>query len=117
MYLQGKQLYVLPPFSVGVNSKRKNLSKFIPFRPDPMSKSHIIQCGKQTFMQVTKNYFRKRDRGAFIRAEASLRIKMVLYTVKILKLGTPKIITIIIVLQLEQLDFTVQYCFQKMQTE
>ena len=39
-----------------------------------------------------------------------------LLTVKILKIGTPVIITII-VLQLEQLDFTVQYCVQKMQTE
>ena len=37
-------------------------------------------------------------------------------TVKILKIGTPEIINII-VLQLEQLDFTVQYCVQKMQTE
>ena len=37
-------------------------------------------------------------------------------TVKILKIGTPEIITMI-VLQLEQLDFTVQYCVQKMQTE
>ena len=37
-------------------------------------------------------------------------------TVKILKIGTPEIITII-VLQLEQLDFTVQYCVQKMPTE
>ena len=37
-------------------------------------------------------------------------------TVKILKIGTPEIITIS-VLQLEQLDFTVQYCIQKMQTE
>ena len=37
-------------------------------------------------------------------------------TVKILKIGTPEIITII-VLQLEQLDFTVQHCVQKMQTE
>ena len=37
-------------------------------------------------------------------------------TVKILKIGTPEIITTI-VLQLEQLDFTVQYCVQKMQTE
>ena len=37
-------------------------------------------------------------------------------TIKILKIGTPEIITII-VLQLEQLDFTVQYCVQKMQTE
>ena len=40
----------------------------------------------------------------------------VLVTVKILKIGTPEIITIT-VLQLEQLDFTVQYCVQKMQTE
>ena len=39
-----------------------------------------------------------------------------IHTVKILKIGTPEIITII-VLQLEQLDFTVQYCVQKMQTE
>ena len=41
------------------------------------------------------------------------------FTVKLystLKIGTPKIITII-VLQMEQLDFTVQYCIQKMQTE
>ena len=38
-----------------------------------------------------------------------------LITVKILKIGIPEIITII-VLQLEQLDFTVQYCVQKMQT-
>ena len=37
-------------------------------------------------------------------------------TVKILKIGTPEIITII-VLRLEQLDFTAQYCVQKMQTE
>ena len=37
-------------------------------------------------------------------------------TVKILKIGTPEIITIIVP-QLEQLDFTVQYCVQKMQTE
>ena len=37
-------------------------------------------------------------------------------TVKILKIGTPEIITII-VLQLVQLDFTVQHCVQKMQTE
>ena len=33
-------------------------------------------------------------------------------TVNILKIGTPEIITII-VLQMEQLDFTVQYCIQK----
>ena len=38
------------------------------------------------------------------------------HTVKILKIGTPEIITII-VLHLERLDFTVQYCVQKMQTE
>ena len=45
-----------------------------------------------------------------------LKKKRKLCTVKILKIGTPEIITII-VLQLEQLDFTVQYCVQKMQTE
>ena len=39
-----------------------------------------------------------------------------LSTVKILKIGTHEIITII-VLHLERLDFTVQYCVQKMQTE
>ena len=38
------------------------------------------------------------------------------FTVKILKIVTPKIITVI-VLQMEQVDFTVQYCLQKMQTE
>ena len=37
-------------------------------------------------------------------------------TVKTLNIGTPEIITII-VLQLEQLDFTEQYCDQEMQTE
>ena len=37
-------------------------------------------------------------------------------TVKILKIGTSEIITIT-VLQLEQLDFTVQYCVQNMETE
>ena len=42
--------------------------------------------------------------------------EIAIITVKILKIGTPEIITII-VLQLEQLDFTVQYCVQKMQTE
>ena len=41
---------------------------------------------------------------------------MLRYTVKILKIGTPEIITII-VLQLERLDFIVQYCVQKVQTE
>ena len=44
------------------------------------------------------------------------KVQLPVHTVKILKIGTPEIITIII-LQLEQLDFTVQYCVQKMQTE
>ena len=43
-------------------------------------------------------------------------IFVIWHTVKILKIGTPEIITII-VLQLEQLDFTVQHGVQKMQTE
>ena len=34
--------------------------------------------------------------------------------VKFLKIGTPKIITVIV---LQMLDITVQYCIQKMQTE
>ena len=37
-------------------------------------------------------------------------------TVKILKIGTPKTITII-VLQMEQLNFTVQNCVRKMQAD
>ena len=45
-----------------------------------------------------------------------LMAELIQCTVKILKIGTPEIITKI-VLQLEQLDFTVQYCVQKMQTE
>ena len=48
--------------------------------------------------------------------KSRVRKNYFLITVKILKIGTPEIITII-VLQLEQLDFTVQYCVQKMQTE
>ena len=48
--------------------------------------------------------------------EQPITLIPVAFTVKILKIGTPEIITII-VLQLEQLDFTVQYCVQKMQTE
>ena len=46
----------------------------------------------------------------------SVPIHLKMNTVKILKFGTPEIITII-VLQLEQLDFTVQHCVQKMQTD
>ena len=49
-------------------------------------------------------------------AEMVVRKQNFSVTVKVLKIGTPKIITVI-VLQLEQLDFTVQYCVQKMQTE
>ena len=57
------------------------------------------------------------DRWCFyVHYSRLLKILLLLYTVKILKIGTPEIITII-VLQLEQLDFTVQYCVQKMQTE
>ena len=46
----------------------------------------------------------------------NVMLEFTVITVKILKIGTPEIITII-VLHLEQLDFTVQYCVQKMQTE
>ena len=66
-------------------------------------------------MQVNLKLFSEERQGAFKRAGAFMRINM-LTTVNILKIGTPEIITII-VLQLEQLDFTVWYCVQKMQTE
>ena len=51
-----------------------------------------------------------------ISLHSNVLLPVIRTTVKIVKIGTPKIITII-VLQLEQLDFTVQYCVQKMQTE
>ena len=54
--------------------------------------------------------------GVLFHCIASGCIALYCITVKILKIGTPEIITIN-VLQLEQLDFTVQYCVQKMQTE
>ena len=44
------------------------------------------------------------------------RLNALVLTVKILKIGTPEIITII-VLQLELLDFTVQHGVQKKQRE
>ena len=58
-------------------------------------------------------FFKYENSKCTVLSQSSLRH---LITVKILKIGTPEIITII-VLQLEQLDFTVQYCVQKMQTE
>ena len=61
---------------------------------------------------ITYNYFLGKRQGAFIRTGVFIKVD----TIKILKIGTPEIITIF-VLQLEQLDFTVQYCVQKMQTE
>ena len=48
-------------------------------------------------------------------SSSCIKFKVNRYTVKILKIGTPEIITIIVV-QLEQLNFTLQYCVQKMQT-
>ena len=69
-------------------------SKFFPFELTPVEKRNIISKGK-------------------VASPENVSIDL---TVKILKIGTPEIITII-VLQLEQLDFTVQYCGQKMQTE
>ena len=57
------------------------------------------------------------DPGTAVCSDLSISmLESLQHTVKILKIGTPEIITII-VLQLEQLDFTVQYCVQKMQTE
>ena len=59
---------------------------------------------------------KKKKRNAFSRVFLFSEVDAISFTVKILKIGTPEIITII-VLQLERLDFTVQYCAQKMQTE
>ena len=56
------------------------------------------------------------QRSQTVGCTGGIAAKKIIYTVKILKIGTPEIITII-VLQLEQLGFTVQYCAQKMQTE
>ena len=63
---------------------------------------------KDNFNYVTQALMGNRHQGLVVTNNV--------VTVKILKIGTPEIITII-VLQLEQLDFTVQYCVQKMQTE
>ena len=53
----------------------------------------------------------------FLESPISLAIEFtVKFTVKSKKIGTPEIITII-VLQMKQLDLTVQYCVQKMQIE
>ena len=87
--------------------------------------------GKNLFLHEQIPYFKSRShlKGAgALKSRKEIRQSVVFpfakmvwkhdsaYTVKILKIGTPEIITII-VLQLEQLDFTVQYCVQKMQTE
>ena len=86
-------------------------SEFSPLRVDPFWKSYFIQESKQSqklfpFVKMVEKY-----------GHVSYTFNTTkLVTVKILKIGTPEIITII-VLQLEQLDFTVQYCVQKMQTE
>ena len=45
----------------------------------------------------------------FLQCSISYELQSVFLTIKILKIGTPEIITIIVV-QLEQLDFTLQYC-------
>ena len=70
----------------------------------------------------------KCDANAQAKADAQVRVTTIVasrksgshpsvqLTVKILKIGTPEIITII-VLQCEQLDLTVQHGVQKMQTE
>ena len=65
-------------------------------------------CNKLIFVIWTQIIYKKCDR--------CFTSHLLKTTVKILKIGTPEIITII-VLQLEQLDFTVQYCVQKMPTE
>ena len=75
-----------------------------------------------TYMYYICSFSRKKIEHAsfisrdWIKRATSVTLHLNIPTVKILKIGTPEIITII-VLQLEQLGFTVQYCAQKMQTE
>ena len=93
---QGKEFVVRNCFSE---------SKFF-----PLEEGFIFLKNKYIFFlffSVGASSYRKEIYSSWIRF---------LSTVKILKIGTPEIITII-VLQLEQLDFTVQYCVQKMQRE
>ena len=63
----------------------------------------------------------KIKKGKKLTFEKSIEVRIEYFcynavTIKILIIGTPEIITIIVP-QLEQMDFTVQYCVQKMQTE
>ena len=66
--------------------------------------------------QLVASYFTVKSTDIFFLQCIKHFYRIFQNTVKILKIGTPEIITII-VLQLEQLDFTVQCCVQKMQTE
>ena len=71
------------------------------------TKYYSNSLGDMTDMAITPIYMYSQK----IKSDSQVRI-----TVKILKIETPEIITIIVP-QLEQMNFTVQYCVQKMQTE
>ena len=77
-----------------------------------MSEAEVIN-----YMRQVCDGLRHMHENSIVHLDVKVNFEKSLHsTVKILKIGTPEIITII-VLQLEQLDFTVQYCVQKMQTE
>ena len=78
-------------------------------------KYNVIYCQQATlyvsYTNIALKYANMQNYAKvcqFFTKTAAMHIKKY-DTVKILKIGTPEIITII-VLQLEQLDFTVQYC-------
>ena len=73
----------------------------------------LLQCLLYFFILPDSPHLNSQMNIPCSKAKVSIQQR---FTVKILKIGTPKIITVI-VLQMEQLDFTVQYCVQKMQTE
>ena len=79
-------------------------------------KGFVLQESKQEVTKIVSLQKHSRQTHPHTLKAVFSFIWFSIYTVKILQIGTPEIITII-VLQLEQLDFTVQYCVQKMQTE
>ena len=112
VHFQGEQPFLAsPPISLGVDSEIKEFapldSYFFSLIVDPILKVCVVQ------LKANRN---SQKLFPFVKMTENHRCIPIHLTVKTLKIGTPEIITII-VLQLEQLDFTVQYYDQKMQTE
>ena len=90
-----------------------------PFENGVSSRKRICSCGSKFFPSSSNPHSGGKAKNKLVDLRP-LKVYPFTFisviTVKILKIGTPEIITII-VLQLEHLDFTVQHCVQKMQTE